>query len=393
MQIIDILKLSLSKGDFIAFTLNGRRQRDPSLFEKLEVKPARIQGEKKYQLVYAYPRKTTQENLTAEEFVLAMERLIPEFRQGSLCTSQSDYLLITNKKGDVHVQTRPPSRIQLEEPHDRLKNRLIPENQPCDFLIRLGVMRPDGKVHANRYDKFRQVNRFLELVADTLPNLPAGEPIRIFDLGCGKSYLTFALYYYLRRILNREVEITGLDLKEDVIAHCESLARELKYEGLNFVCGDIGSFELSPVGEKRKIDMIVSLHACDTATDEVLAQAVKREAKVILSAPCCQHELFRQISSEVMRPLLKHGVLKERFAALLTDALRGEMLEAMGYSVQIIEFIETEHTPKNLLIRAVRTSNGAPEAKRAQSLAEYKACRDFWGADPALEKALENITN
>ena len=393
MQIIEILRSSISESDFIAFTLNGRRQRDPSLFEKLEVKPALIQGERKFQLVYAYPRKTTQENLTAEEFVLAMERLIPEFRQGSLYTSQSDFLLITNKKGDVRFQTRPPTRIQVAETHDRLKNRLIPENHPCDFLIRLGVMRPDGKVHANRYDKFRQVNRFLELVADTLPNLPADEPIRILDFGCGKSYLTFALYYYLRRTLDREVKITGLDLKEDVVAHCESLARELKYEGLNFVCGDIGSFEQSADEDKRTIDMVVSLHACDTATDDVLAQAVARGAKVILSAPCCQHELFRQISSDVMRPLLKHGILKERFAALLTDALRGEMLEAMGYSVQIIEFIETEHTPKNLLIRAVRTSSGASEAKKAQSLAEYEACRDFWGADPALEKALRKIAN
>ena len=393
MQIIEILRSSISESDFIAFTLNGRRQRDPSLFEKLEVKPALIQGERKFQLVYAYPRKTTQENLTAEEFVLAMERLIPEFRQGSLYTSQSDFLLITNKKGDVRFQTRPPTRIQVAETHDRLKNRLIPENHPCDFLIRLGVMRPDGKVHANRYDKFRQVNRFLELVADTLPNLPADEPIRILDFGCGKSYLTFALYYYLRRTLDREVKITGLDLKEDVVAHCESLARELKYEGLNFVCGDIGSFEQTEDRDKRTIDMVVSLHACDTATDDVLAQAVARGAKVILSAPCCQHELFRQISSDVMRPLLKHGILKERFAALLTDALRGEMLEAMGYSVQIIEFIETEHTPKNLLIRAVRTSSGASEARKEQSMTEYEACRDFWGADPALAKALRKIAN
>ena len=369
MQILELLGECIENETLIGMELTGQRKREIEQPEKLSVRPIFLRGELSYQITRHFARKATQENLKPTEALAKVSELIPEFRQGRLFTPNSDFLLITNKRGEVQIQSSPPTRLPIEAAHDRKKTYLIPENQPCDFLIRLGVMRPDGKVLANRYDKFRQINRFLEIFADTIPDLPAGS-LHIVDFGCGKSYLTFAIYYYLRQTLKREATITGLDLKPDVVAHCEALARELNYKGLSFSCGEIREFQTD-----KQVDMMVSLHACDTATDEALAQAIAWNAKAILSVPCCQHELFRQLNNELMRPLLKHGILKERLTALITDAIRGEKLEQAGYSVQILEFIETEHTAKNLLIRAIRKT-GSTTTPDAADLEPFRA---FWG--------------
>ena len=233
--------------------------------------------------------------------------------------------------------------------HNRVKQYILKENIPVPFLIDLGVMNAEGRIITQKYDKFRQINRFLEFIQDILPKLAKDREVTILDFGCGKSYLTFAMYYYLREIRGYDVNIIGLDLKTDVIEKCNALAEKYGYKKLHFFQGDIADYE----GVSR-VDMVVTLHACDTATDYALAKAVEWGAEVILSVPCCQHELNRQLKNDVLKPVLKYGILKERMAALLTDGIRANLLESMGYETQILEFIDMEHTPKNLLIRAVK---------------------------------------
>ena len=240
------------------------------------------------------------------------------------------------------------------------------------FLIDLGVQTAEGRIVHARYDKFRQINRFLEFVQDILPQMEKGRELTILDFGCGKSYLTFALYYYLKILNGYDIRVIGLDLKEDVIARCNALAEKYGYDKLTFLTGDIADYE-----GVSKVDMVVTLHACDTATDYALEKALEWDAKVILSVPCCQHELNKQMENEILKPVLKYGLIKERIAALVTDALRAGRLEEAGYQVQILEFIDMEHTPKNILIRAVKT--GKPH-----EIKELDACEKFLGVDPLL---------
>lgn len=262
--------------------------------------------------------------------------------------------------------------------HNRKKRYLLEEGTPVEFLCDLGVMTREGRIVHAKYDKFRQINRFLEFIDDILPQLPGDREITILDFGCGKSYLTFAMYYYFRQLKNRDVRIIGLDLKEDVIKTCNELSVRYGFEKLKFYQGDIASF----TGE-TDVDMVVTLHACDTATDYALAKAVGWNAKVILSVPCCQHELNRQIRCSEMAPVMDYGILKERMAALLTDGLRAKLLEHAGYETQILEFIDMEHTPKNLLIRAVKkreAGHGLPD--------ELRRCMEFFHVQPTLASLL-----
>ena len=262
--------------------------------------------------------------------------------------------------------------------HNRKKRYILEEGKPVEFLIDLGVMTSEGKIVHSRYDKFRQINRFLEFIEDILPKLTRDREVTILDFGCGKSYLTFAMYYYLHELQQYDVRIVGLDLKEDVIEKCSVLAKKYGYEKLTFCQGDIASYE----GVDR-VDMVVTLHACDTATDYALAKAVAWGASVILSVPYCQHELNRQIHNEVLAPVFSYGVLKERIAALMTDGLRAQMLEQAGYDTQILEFIDMEHTPKNLLIRAVYTG------KKKENKEQLRTCLDAFGLHPTLERLLK----
>jgi hypothetical protein len=275
------------------------------------------------------------------------------------------------------VLRRAPTAKAAELAHDRRKRRLLPEGVPVPFLVELGVMTPDGRVRARRQDKFRQINRFLELVDDVLPN----RALRIVDFGSGKSYLTFALYHLLAVERGLDVDVVGLDLKEDVIERCRALAGTLGYERLRFEVGDIALYDGGPA------DVVVTLHACDTATDAALDRAVRWEAEVILAVPCCQHELYDQIEDESLEALLSHGILRERFAALATDAARAQLLEAVGYDAQVIEFVDLEHTPKNLLIRAIRR----PQRNRRRAVHRYRAFKERLGIDPALERLLADL--
>ncbi|MOA01172.1 23S rRNA methyltransferase A [compost metagenome] len=291
--------------------------------------------------------------------------------------------MLISKKFKVSILTKSPSK--KEEPdlaHNRRKRYVLEDGEPVPFLVELGIMNREGKVLAKRYDKFRQINRFLEMVEDVLADLPTGRPLTIVDFGCGKSYLTFALYHYLTVRKKRELNIIGLDLKADVIEHCNELAAKIGYDHLKFLVGDIAEYD-----ELDQVDMVITLHACDTATDAALEKAVRWGASVILSVPCCQHELFAQIENEVMSPMLSHGILKERFSALATDAIRAKLLDMMGYSSQLLEFIDMENTPKNILIRAVKSSGGDNSVKWR----EYTAFRDFIGAKPYLERVCADL--
>ena len=245
----------------------------------------------------------------------------------------------------------------------------------------------EGEVVHSRYDKYRQINRFLEFIEDILPQLDKNKENVIIDFGCGKSYLTFAMYYYLKELKGYPVRIIGLDLKEEVIRHCGELAVRYGYDKLSFTCGDIASYE-----GVDHVDMVVTLHACDLATDYALEKAVGWGAKVILSVPCCQHELNKQLQNPVLQPVLEYGLIKERMAALYTDAIRAQILEYRGYNTQILEFIDMEHTPKNILLRAVfRKKNEmsqAEEEKRKKAGEQVKELIQFLHADPAIVRLL-----
>ncbi len=272
------------------------------------------------------------------------------------------------------VRRSRPTKTAVAAEHNRSKSYLLPENVPCPFLIEIGVMTPAGKVRASKYAKFRQINRFLELVNDVADHLPTSGELRIVDFGCGKSYLTFALHHLLTRIRQRQVNILGLDRNSDIVAECARLSKKLDCRGLDFRVGEIAGQTI-----EGAVDLAVSLHACDTATDDALAQAVGWQAAVILAVPCCQHELARTIRLTDLAPLDRHGVLHEQFASLATDALRAQALEACGYKTQVIEFIDLEHTAKNLLIRAVRQPDRVRAEKAAIAYSQFKA---FLGLGP-----------
>lgn len=274
--------------------------------------------------------------------------------------------VLVSKKGTITIKKKmnaSPKQTKISLSHNRKKKYILEEGIPVPFLIDLGVMTQNGNIINAHYDKFRQINRFLEYIEDILPSLPTGRELRILDFGCGKSYLTFAIYYYLKVLKGYPVRITGLDLKEDVIRHCNELAVKYGYDKLEFLCGDIAYYDGC-----SQVDMVVTLHACDTATDYALAKAVGWGAKVILSVPCCQHELNKQMKNDLLSPVLHYGILKERMAALITDGLRAQILEANGYRTQILEFIDMAHTPKNLLIRAVYNGHCADNKAQINEL-------------------------
>ena len=349
------------------------KPRSRELPAKVTVDPVELRGETAYRFTTHLADRATHENLPANGARERLGTLLADYGQALLQTPDADWQVL----GET-VLRRPPSRTATARAHDRRKHYLLEEGTPVPFLVELGVMTPDGAVRKSRYDKFRQVNRFLELVDDIVPSLRPEGTLRVIDFGCGKSYLTFAIHHLLTVVRGREVELVGLDLKEDVIAACSAFAERSGAAGLRFERGDIAGFD---AGED--VDLVVSLHACDTATDEALAQAVRWGADAILAVPCCQKEAYRQLDSSLLAPLLRHGLAKERFGALVTDALRAQLLELAGYRAQLVEFVALEHTAKNVLIRAVQGKPAGPEVRRA-----YEELRDSLGLEPALERLL-----
>jgi SAM-dependent methyltransferase len=350
------------------------KPRSRGLPARVTVEPVAIRGRTLFRFTTQLSDRATHENLEPDAARDRLSVLLSDYGQALLQTADADWQVL-----GASVLRRPPTRRAADRAHDRAKRYVLEPGVPVPFLIELGVMRPDGEVRKSRYAKFRQVNRFLELVDDVVPSLRSEGVLRVVDFGCGKSYLTFALHHLLAEVHGREVELVGLDLKEDVIATCLALAERVGARGLTFERGDIGDFEAG-----TRVDLVVSLHACDTATDEALAQAVRWDADAILAVPCCQKEAYRQIESSLLAPLLRHGLAKERFAALVTDTLRAQLLELAGYRTQLVEFVALEHTAKNVLIRAVMGRRAGAEARRA-----YEELRDSLGLEPALERLLD----
>lgn len=365
---------------------NAQNSEGPS---KVRIRPVMMKGHLMYQCTETHGPKEIHKNYEKEEIVSYICALMEhDFRQLQLEAEEVNGSVLVSKKGKATVKckkkavdTSENKKVSLE--HNRRKKYILEAEKPIPFLVDLGVMSDSGKIINSKYDKFRQMNRYLEFIEDILPRLPKDREVTIIDFGCGKSYLTFAMYYYLREQKQYDVNIIGLDLKTDVIQHCNELAKKYKFEKLHFYQGDIANYE-----GVTHVDMVVTLHACDTATDFALAKAVGWGAEVILSVPCCQHEVNKQIKNEMLSPILKYGILKERMSALITDGLRGQMLEDMGYKVDILEFIDMEHTPKNLLIRAVKRG----DKRQSEPDKSVKACMEKLAITPTLERLLYEKT-
>ena len=368
-----ILEDAIYKGDCLALVLSKKRAAAGDLPGKLSVRPVTVSGRAAYQFVLKQNGKETHENhQPAEAHQRIVELFGPAYAHCHLFTTKADYSARISTGGKIRHHKSSATKTPTEATHNRSKTYLIPEGVVCPFLVEIGVMTRSGQVRSAKYQKFRQINRFLELIDDIVDQLPAEGTINVVDFGCGKSYLTFALHHLLTAVHGRNVDIVGLDRNPDVIRDCAEIGRRLECAGLEFRVGDIARHQ-----SDVKVHLAVSLHACDTATDDALAQAIRWQADVILAVPCCQHELADKIESSELSPLLEHGILKERFAALTTDALRARALEISGYRTQVVEFIDMEHTPKNILIRAVRSDEGLTHVK--QSVREYQRLKQALG--------------
>ena len=342
--------------------------RNPEQASKVKLRPVRLKDELLIQETLYVGNKVLHSNLTVEESVEHIcHYLEQDFKQGLIQTESTECTILISKKGKATIKTKQKQAVaKADLSHNRQKKYILDEGDKIPFLIDLGIMNLEGKVVKARYDKFRQINKYLEFIRDIIPKLPTGRTIRIIDFGCGKSYLTFAMYYYLHDMQKLPIEVIGLDLKTDVIEHCNELAKRYGFETLHFEMGDIAQF----TGADR-VDMVVTLHACDTATDYAIEKAVKWGASVILTVPCCQHEVNAQIQSDFLKPMMKYGLIKERMSALITDAIRANMLESLGYDTQVLEFIDMEHTPKNILIRATKRNGMRPKGTGQEALEQF----------------------
>ena len=396
--------------DFIRAVISNPRGKEGII--RVKVRPLEKKGKLLFQFESFTEKQAFHRNLEKEEAQEQFLAYAEQFRQMQIETVEEEYTVLISKKGKVTVRKkRRKEKAQAADlAHNRRKHYIREEGRAVPFLNDLGVMTEEVKTVRTKTDKFRQINRFLEFVEDILPGLDRGRELTILDFGCGKSYLTFAMYYYLHELKGYDIRIIGLDLKQDVISHCQQLAERYGYGKLTFLVGDIADYD----GVDR-VDMVVTLHACDTATDYALAKAVGWDAKVILSVPCCQHELNAQLGGErgceerrmsgektmcsespaweTLAPVLDYGLLRERFAALVTDGLRAKYLERAGYETQVLEFIDMEHTPKNILLRAVKKGKGNSDAndrKKGKAAEEINKCEQFLQADLTLGRLLSH---
>ena len=371
----------LNEKTLVNATISQPRQKSNEL-KRVKLKPIELKGVYTIQLEYQYERILKHENIPLDAFAPHFDLLLEQFRQvHAQFTDQSVHVQLSKKNKVLWKSDKQTAVKEVNLSHNRKKQYLLDDATPYPFLIRLGVQTEDGKVKKQKYDKFKQINRFVEFIDDSLQYLPKDRTIRILDFGSGKSYLTFALYHYLKVEKGLNIRVTGLDLKKEVIEECNRIATDLQYDDLEFLVGDINDYN-----DETSVDMVVTLHACDVATDMALARAVKWGSKVILSVPCCQHELNRQLNTPALDIMLQHGLIRERFASLATDSIRAELLSLVGYDTQLLEFIDMEHTPKNVLIRAYYTGKKATAEQRAR----YDAFITLLDAKPFLQNELQN---
>ena len=351
MDITQLLDICISD-KLIDMVISGQKNKSEDKAVKVRIRPVILKNEIEYQVSEFVGRKVLHSNHSAADVKKKIiDYMTEDFKQAQINMTDAAATILSSKSKTLTCKYKKAGQLKVQRDlsHNRTKKYIIQEGKPVAFMIDLGVMGQDGKIIRTRYDKFRQINRFLEYIEDILPKLDKERELTIIDFGCGKSYLTFAMYYYLKELKGYNIRIIGLDLKADVIEHCNELRTRYGYDKLDFYVGDIATYK-----DVDKVDMVVTLHACDIATDYALAKAVKWGAEVILSVPCCQHEANRTIKSDILSPVMDYGILKERMAAIVTDAARAKLLTANGYDTQILEFIDMEHTPKNLLIRAVK---------------------------------------
>ena len=352
MDITQLLDICISD-KLIDMVISGQKNKSEDKAVKVRIRPVILKNEIEYQVSEFVGRKVLHSNHSAADVKKKIiDYMTEDFKQAQINMTDAAATILSSKSKTLTCKYKKAGQLKVQRDlsHNRTKKYIIQEGKPVAFMIDLGVMGQDGKIIRTRYDKFRQINRFLEYIEDILPKLDKERELTIIDFGCGKSYLTFAMYYYLKELKGYNIRIIGLDLKADVIEHCNELRTRYGYDKLDFYVGDIATYK-----DVDKVDMVVTLHACDTATDYALAKAVKWGAEVILSVPCCQHEANRTIKSDILSPVMDYGILKERMSAIVTDAARAKLLTANGYDTQILEFIDMEHTPKNLLIRAVKS--------------------------------------
>lgn len=356
--------------------------RRAALAQKIKIRPVLLKEQLNFQVTEYKGKQVFHENLEKGALIAyILDQMNSFFGQMELNSASKTVHVLVSKKGTVTIKQKvQKNEVKPKElSHNRKKRYILEEGTAIPFLVDLGVQTKEGKIVNSRYDKFRQINRFLEFIQDIVEALPKGRELTIVDFGCGKSYLTFAMYHYLKVMKGFDIRVIGLDLKEDVIAYCNELKEKYGYDKMSFTTGDIKNYT-----GVDAVDMVVTLHACDTATDYALEKAVKWGASVILSVPCCQHELNYQMKNEELNTVFKYGLLKERIAALVTDGLRAEMLEQCGYDTQVLEFIDMEHTPKNILIRAVkRNKETKPDFEK------YDNCCKALGVDPMLGRLLK----
>ena len=374
---MNLLRQTMNE-NMLRMTISGKRHGE--LVDKVKIRPVKLKEELYFQTSVSDGKKEFHKNYEKAELLEQLDHwLRKDYRQLQLDTTTQSIQALVSKKGKATVKQKIARDMRSARvlDHNRKKRYLLEEGTPIPFLVDLGVMTAEGAIVRSRYDKFRQINRYLEFVEDILPELDKDRELTLIDFGCGKSYLTFALYYYLTVKKQYRIRMIGLDLKKDVMEHCQELAEKYGYDRLTFLTGDIADYD-----GVEQVDMVVSLHACDTATDYALEKALQWNAKVIFAVPCCHHELNRQMHSTEMNPVLKYGLIQERMAALMTDAFRADVLELEGYQVQVLEFIDMEHTPKNILIRAVKQNMPLPSEKKEKLLDSLQTCMGIWNVNP-----------
>lgn len=363
--------------NILLITFGGSKQNN---LTKARIKKINDRNEFYYQEERIIDNKAYHENIESgaieEKF---LRNITEDFKNAVIFTEIADFYIRRTKKGDLSVVKKAPTKSGMAvQFHNIQKNYIISEGKPVPFLIELGIMSSNGGVVKNNFSKFRQINRFLELIDDEYEEFSGLEEIKIFDLCCGKGYLTLAMQYYFSVIKGRKTVISGIDLKKDVISNLNNIVYKLNLSNITFKYGDINDADiLNP-------DLVVALHACDTATDIALAKAVKAKSKLIMAVPCCQHELFNQIHNKKIDPILKYGIMKDKFTELSTNALRGLALEASGYNVEMIEFTSLEHTMKNIMIKALKSSRSNPE-----KINEFNDFSEYLNAKSAAVKIFE----